>query len=192
VASRPPGGRCSARRAEADHVRHRAGSKLRTTRDFELEWHELRIRLERHHSAEDDDLWPILRRHLTAADELHEVDRMIEEHRALATAIADVEHVLTSGADAAPAIGECHLSRAEWRGFLITERRKTPLRERHEFLGWVLDDADPADTAAVLSELPPPGRFVYRHMIRPRYGASTPTAKRPHHRGRVHGADVGS
>jgi hypothetical protein len=50
-----------------------------TTRDFELDWHELRARLERHHSAEDDDLWPILRRHLTVADEQHEVDRMIEE-----------------------------------------------------------------------------------------------------------------
>jgi hypothetical protein len=33
------------------------------------------------------------------------------------------------------------------RGFLITERRRAPLRERPEFLGWVLDDANSDGTA---------------------------------------------
>jgi hypothetical protein len=37
--------------------------------------------------------------------------------------------------------------RTEWRGFLITERRRAPLRERPEFLGWVLDDANSDGTA---------------------------------------------
>jgi hemerythrin-like domain-containing protein len=187
-------------RRDMDRLEAAAGDARSATRDYEPDWHEIRARLERHHSAEDDDLWPILRRHLTVADERHEVDRMIEEHQGLAIAITDVDRAFSTREAAVPAISalgrtlrdhldheertvlpmlERHLSRAEWRGFLITERRKTPLRERHEFLGWVLDDANPADTEAVLSELPPPGRFVYRHIIGPRYAA-----KDPHRHGR--------
>jgi hypothetical protein len=159
---------------------------------FEDEWHQLRARLERHHSAEDDDLWPLLRRELHATEDLREIDRMIEEHRALSSAIADVDRALSTGFNAVPSVTELarllrdhleheersvlpplaeHLSPEEWRRFLITERRRTPLRDRPDFLGWVLDDANDADTAAVMHELPPPGRFVYRHVIRPRYDA---------------------
>src|SRR5205814_3162909 len=61
--------------------------------------------------------------------------------------------------------------------FLITERRRTPLRERPEFLGWVLDDANDDDTRAVLAELPPPGRMVYRYVIGPRYRAGHPRTR---------------
>lgn len=196
-------------RRDIDRLDTAARDAQRTTRDLERDWHELRARLERHHGAEDDDLWPVLRRHLTASDELHEVDRMIEEHRALSAAITDVDRTLASRTHTAATIGalgqalrdhldheersvlpllERHLSRVEWRGFLITERRKTPLRERPEFLGWVLDDANAADAAAVLSELPPPGRLVYRRIIRPRYAAKHPHR---HDRGPAHGtADV--
>jgi hypothetical protein len=195
-------------RRDIDRVDAAARAARGTTADLELDWHELRARLERHHRAEDGDLWPILRRRLTASADLHEVDHMFEEHRALSTAIIAVDRVVTSGSDAAPAIGalrqalrdhldheersvlpllERHLSRAEWRDFLIAERRKTPWRERPEFLGWVLDDANAADAAAVLSELPPPGRLVYRRIIRPRHAA-----KHPHRHGRTpaHDDDV--
>ena len=40
-----------------------------------------------------------------------------------------------------------------------------------EFLTWVLDDAGEQDAAAVLTELPPPARLVYRWVLRPRYDA---------------------
>jgi len=153
-------------------------------------WAELRGHLDRHHRAEDDDLWPVLRAHLTAAGELREVDRMIEEHRAIAAAIDDVDRAFAAERDMAGAMRalertlddhldheervvvpllERHLSRAEWRRFLMTERRRTPLRERPDFLGWVLDDATEEYADAVLAELPPPGRLVYRYVIRPRY-----------------------
>jgi hemerythrin-like domain-containing protein len=155
-------------------------------------WAELRARLDRHHRAEDDDLWPILRRHLTAPEDRHEVDRMVDEHRALSEAIAVVDRAFATETRQATAIAalsaalnehldheertvlpllERHLSPAEWHRFLITERRRTPLHERPDFLGWVLDEASDADAAAVLSELPPPGRLVYRYVIRPRYAA---------------------
>jgi hemerythrin-like domain-containing protein len=156
-------------------------------------WIEFREQLGRHHEAEDDDLWPVLRSHLDYAEEHDAVDQMLAEHRALQPAIDAVDTALASGREvigAADALGttlrghldheervifpllERHLSRQEWRTFLLTERRRTALRHRPEFLGWVLDEAREADARAVLSELPRPGRLVYRKVLRPRYAAN--------------------
>jgi len=44
--------------------------------------------------------------------------------------------------------------------------REQPSR-RPEFLTWVLDDASEQDAAAVLVEIPPPARLVYRRVLRP-------------------------
>jgi hypothetical protein len=66
---------------------------------------------------------------------------------------------------------ERYLNDAEWHDFLHTERRKRPASERPTFLAWVLDDAAPGDAGAVLRELPRPGRFVYRRVMKPRYEA---------------------
>jgi hypothetical protein len=38
-------------------------------------------------------------------------------------------------------------------------------------LTWILDDAGEQDAAAVLAEMPPPARLVYRRVLRPRYDA---------------------
>ena len=35
----------------------------------------------------------------------------------------------------------------------------------------ILDDAGSQDTAAVLTEMPPPARLIYRRVLRPRYSA---------------------
>ncbi|HZP28581.1 MAG TPA: hemerythrin domain-containing protein [Acidimicrobiia bacterium] len=155
-------------------------------------WDEFRDELVRHHDAEDRDLWPVLRNHLDAAGDLHEVDLMVEEHQQLLPAVAAVDDALADRHQvtaAAERLGEIlhrhldheertifpllerHLSRREWRRFLLTERRRTPLRQRPAFLTWVLDDASERDAAAVLAELPPPGRLVYRRVLRPRYAA---------------------
>ncbi|MBO0785610.1 MAG: hypothetical protein J2P33_05985 [Actinobacteria bacterium] len=66
---------------------------------------------------------------------------------------------------------ETHLTRAQWRAFLHTERARRTPRERPEFLAWILDGASQQDTAAVLSEMPPPARLLYRLLLRPRYRA---------------------
>jgi iron-sulfur cluster repair protein YtfE (RIC family) len=156
-------------------------------------WRELSERLVRHHAAEDDDLWPVLRQHLTDLDQQRAVDQMLEEHAFLSKRIEGVNRVLAGdGGDLAVAVNklgralrdhleheergvlpllERHLSRREWRAFLVTERRRTPLRDRPDFLGWVLEDADEADAAAVLAEIPPPGRLVARYLFVPRYEA---------------------
>jgi hemerythrin-like domain-containing protein len=160
--------------------------------DVRAAWARFQHALERHHSAEDDDLWPVLRRHLVMSEEQQVVDRMVEEHDALTAAISATDVALATGGNVTDAVGELgsllrrhleheeqsalpllelHLSRDEWRHFLHTERRRTPVRERPEFLSWVLADAAEPDAAAVLAEIPPPGRLVYRKVLAPRYAA---------------------
>jgi hypothetical protein len=155
-------------------------------------WATFRQILQVHHAAEDDDLWPVLRSHLTDDQDLHQLDLMVAEHRGLTAAIQAVDAALTSGIGvtaAAQELGEVlrghldheeqqvfpllerHLSRREWRRFLLSERRRRSPRERPEFLTWVLDDASDQDAAAVLTELPRPAHLVYRWVLRPRYEA---------------------
>ncbi len=163
-----------------------------TSDEVRAGWEAFRDALRGHHAAEDDDLWPVLCTHLTAADDRGEVDAMVEEHRAIPGAIDAVDAALSSGVGVVAAVAdlaavlhrhldheertvfpllERHLSRREWREFLLTERGRRSIRERPRFLAWVLDDASERDEAAVMAELPPPARVVYRRVIRPRYEA---------------------
>jgi hypothetical protein len=134
----------------------------------------------------------VLRSHLTQAEDRHQLDLMVAEHRGLTAAIQAVDAALASGVGVTTAARELgkvlgdhldheeqqvfpllerHLSRGEWRRFLLTERRRRSARERPEFLTWVLDHASDQDTAAVLAELPRPAHLVYRRLLRPRYQA---------------------
>jgi hypothetical protein len=155
-------------------------------------WGVLRYQLEVHHAAEDDDLWPLLRHHTRDVDARAEIDAMVREHARIPVALDNIERAFDSGDDIANAVDALHtlvhdhlaheertvlplvernLTDAQWHGWLQTERRKSPPRERTTFLAWVLDDADTEDADAVLRELPPPGRFVFHRIIQPRYEA---------------------
>jgi iron-sulfur cluster repair protein YtfE (RIC family) len=155
-------------------------------------WDAVRTHLEYHHAAEDDDLWPVLRNELSDSDDLAVVDAMVDEHRHIPPALADVEVALRDGSGLAPAaralsaavldhleheetavlpVIEKHLTRAQWRDFLLAERGRHTQRQRAEFLAWLLDDADPNDVKAVFTEIPRPARPVYRRILKPRYDA---------------------
>jgi hemerythrin-like domain-containing protein len=155
-------------------------------------WDAFRAQLDNHHSAEDDDLWPVLRRELSDPAELAAVDAMVAEHRQIPPALAGVDAALRGEGEAAASVEhlsavvldhlaheerevlpliEQHLTRAQWRAFLDKERARRSPRERPEFLAWVLDDAGQQDAAAVLTEMPPPARLIYRRVLRPRYDA---------------------
>jgi hypothetical protein len=79
-------------------------------------------------------------------------------------------HLAHEERDVLPLI-EQHLARAQWRAFLHKERARRSPRERQEFLTWILDNAGPQDAAAVLTEMPPPARLIYRRVLRRRYDA---------------------
>ncbi len=153
-------------------------------------WQAFRRELDNHHTAEDEDLWPLLRAKLSDPADLFQVDAMVEEHRQIPAALAEVDTALRGNSElAGPArelstvvrnhldheertvlpLLERHFTRAEWRKFLVTERGRRPASERPQFLTWILDDASEQDATAVLTELPPPARVVYRRVLRPRY-----------------------
>jgi hypothetical protein len=149
-------------------------------------WELLARQLDRHHRAEDEDLWPALREHVRSPA----IDAMEREHAEVPPALAAVQQAVDRGdpfgpearglqqlvlehleheeRDVLPLVAD-HLDAQEWRHWLLTERSKHGPRERVEFLSWVLDDANGTDTDAVLRELPPPGRVVFRRMLEPRY-----------------------
>jgi hemerythrin-like domain-containing protein len=155
-------------------------------------WDAFRTELDNHHAAEDDDLWPVLRAELSDPSDLASVDAMVEEHQHIPPALADVDAALRGGGELAAPVErlstvvldhlaheerevvpllEQHLTQAQWRAFMHKERGRRSPRERPEFLTWILDDASEQDAAAVLTELPPPARVVYRRVLRPRYDA---------------------
>jgi iron-sulfur cluster repair protein YtfE (RIC family) len=155
-------------------------------------WDAFRAQLDNHHSAEDDDLWPVLRRELSDPGELASVDAMVEEHRQIPPALAGVDAALRGGGELRAPVEslsavvldhlaheerevlpllERHLTQAQWRAFLHKERSRRAPRERPEFLTWILDGAGEQDAVAVLAEMPPPARLVYRRVLKPRYDA---------------------
>jgi hypothetical protein len=149
-------------------------------------WDVLKRQLDNHHRAEDEDLWPVLRAHVDSPV----IDAMELEHAAVPPALDAVqravdreqpfgpearalqrlvvEHLDHEERDVLPLI-ERHLDAQEWHDWLVTERSNRQPRERVEFLTWVLDDADETSAAAVLRELPVPGRVVYHRVLEPRY-----------------------
>src|SRR5215472_6682198 len=67
-------------------------------------WDEFRTQLNNHHAAEDDDLWPILRRELSDPADLAAVDAMVDEHTHIPPAVALVDSAIHGGGQlAAPA-----------------------------------------------------------------------------------------
>jgi hemerythrin-like domain-containing protein len=151
-------------------------------------WEVLSRRLVVHHRAEDEDLWPVLRSKTAAPA----VDEIVGEHEQIAESLDGVDAALRGGGDqgtvahefaklvqhhldheerAVLPLVEQHLSAQEWAAFLRAERNRQTPRSGAEFLGWVLDDAEPVHADAILREIPLPGRIVYRMVIKPRYDA---------------------
>jgi Hemerythrin HHE cation binding domain len=126
-------------------------------------WEAFQAQFDNHHSAEDDDLWPVLRGELSDPGDRASVDTMVEEHRRIPLALAGVDAAQRGGGDLTAPVEflssvvlnhlaheerevlpliEQHLTRAQWHAFLHKERSRRSPRERPEFLTtWILDDA---------------------------------------------------
>ncbi|WP_406470915.1 hemerythrin domain-containing protein [Streptomyces sp. NBC_01615] len=148
-------------------------------------WDNFTHQLHIHHTAEDSDLWPRVRREvagrpqdiallaemeaehglldpqLTAVDAALK-DRLVELPElvhALASTLDD--HLAHEEASALPLIQEV-LTPADWGAFTGRIRETQGLRGAAVFVPWIVDGIPPADRAAFLGALPPPVRVLNR------------------------------
>ncbi len=158
-------------------------------------WDLFKRELHLHHSAEDEVIWPLMRPRLAHSDSARSaLDAMEEEHTHIDPLLAAVDtafaqppgtgedrladklgalastltgHLTHEERDALPLIGVA-LTSAEWRraGFRIA--RRNGLSANGEMFAWMLDNSS-SDAASTLRALPPPLRFLYRAVWKPRY-----------------------
>jgi iron-sulfur cluster repair protein YtfE (RIC family) len=156
-------------------------------------WEVFKRQLHMHHSGEDKFIWPELGRRLARSDGARSVlDAMEAEHGRIDPLLAAVDRAFADPAhdrladvidalatnltghlgheerDALPLIGTA-LTGAEWRRIGARIGRSNGLSGGTEFFAWMLDAAPPERAAAVLGELPPPLRLLYRAVWKPRY-----------------------
>ncbi len=159
--------------------------------------------LQVHHSAEDDLLWPAMRRAVTgdcAAEAL--LDAMEAEHAAIDPLLVAIDAALADRETGPQRLGELtdalgtalrgHLhheeidvlplidstvSEEEWGSF-GAETGKRVGEDIQRFFPWALESATPEIRSAVLGVLPPPMVHAYRDLWQPAYAALTlwPTA----------------
>ncbi|WP_372506316.1 hemerythrin domain-containing protein [Actinomadura madurae] len=134
-------------------------------------------------------MWPVLR--AKAADPAV-LDRMEAEHERLDGLLAAVDAAVRAGDAARLAVqaerladglgAHCEheeelalplvqdlLTKAEWDAFGGEQRRRLGVSGAASFFPWLLDGAGEDTRRKVLGVVPPPVRFLYRAVWRPRY-----------------------
>jgi Hemerythrin HHE cation binding domain len=155
-------------------------------------WTDFSGQLHNHHRAEDDALWPPLRRAVSAPEEVAVLDAMEAEHAGLDPALAAVQraiaahdrdelftglnrlrtgltaHMRHEESVALPLV-ERHLGPAGWAAFGTHIRRTQGVSGAAAYLPWLLDDAPDELRAQVLALLPAPVRTLNKLIWEPRY-----------------------
>ncbi|WP_412537913.1 hemerythrin domain-containing protein [Longispora sp. K20-0274] len=165
---------------------------LRTAAGWEL----LKLALRVHHSAEDDALWPALRRNLAGRPaDLGLLEVMEAEHDAIDQVVEAVDAALAAPGTGPHLLGDLtdslvtgilgHLrheedgalpliratmSHDQW-GYFTGVHAQRIGHDAARILPWLLDDASEEATAAVLALFPEPVRHAYRDQWRPAYRA---------------------
>jgi hypothetical protein len=160
-------------------------------------WEVFKRQLHFHHTGEDRLIWPRLADRLAHSESaMSTLEAMEAEHalvdpllEAVDAAFADpaaghlpgaVDELVTTlhahltheERDALPLIGTA-LTAGEWRAVGMRLGRANGLSGGSEFFAWMLDGVPAEEAAAVLAELPPPLRLVYRVAWRPRYAKAS-------------------
>jgi hemerythrin-like domain-containing protein len=161
-------------------------------------WEMFKSYLHVHHAAEDDMLWPPMRKALADdSDGLALLDAMEAEHSAIDPLLAAIDAALADRDSGPQTLGEltdalatalrAHLDHEEAEGLALidatvtaeqwqafgAESGKRMAGDVHRFMPWMLEGATPEVTAAVLGLLPPPLQQAYRDEWQPAYAKLT-------------------
>jgi iron-sulfur cluster repair protein YtfE (RIC family) len=155
-------------------------------------WENFKAQLLLHHSVEDTDLWPRVRRAAAGrAAGLALIDEMEAEHAQIDPLLSAVDDALTGSGDnlAAHVAGlasalEWHLKHeedaalpliqtvctpADWRAFASEMRRRQGVKGAAIYVPWILDGTAPDEQRRFLAALPAPVRVISRVLWEPRY-----------------------
>jgi len=155
-------------------------------------WENFKAQLLLHHSVEDTDLWPRVRRAAAGRPAgLALLDEMEAEHAQIDPLLAAVDDALAGSAsnlaghvaELASAL-EWHLKHeeeaalpliqsvctpADWRAFAGAMRRRQGIKGAAIYVPWILDGSAPDGQRRFLAALPAPVRVISRLLWEPRY-----------------------
>ena len=154
-------------------------------------WENFKAQLLLHHSVEDSDLWPRVRRAAAGRPAgLALLEEMDAEHAQIDPLLAAVDDALADSANNLAAhvaelvaALEWHLEHeenaalplirsvctpADWRAFAGEMRRRQGVKGAAIYVPWILDGAAPAARQRFLAALPAPVRAINRLLWEPR------------------------
>jgi hypothetical protein len=155
-------------------------------------WENFKAQLLLHHSVEDTDLWPRVRRAAVGRPaDLALLDEMEAEHAQIDPLLAAVDDALAGSAnnlaahlgeltsalewhlkheeDAALPLIQSVCTPADWRAFADAMRRRQGVKGAATYVPWILDGAAPDGQQRFLAALPAPVRVISRLLWEPRY-----------------------
>lgn len=184
-------------RRELDHLARVAADHSEDPRDVigtSLGWQMFKDYLHIHHGAEDDVLWPAIRRRVAGdPDELAVIEAMDAEHAVVDPGLAAIDAALAAreaGPERLVGIVERlveglgrHLEHEEDEALAVIDRYATPELLRRfgaehaqrvgarmpQYMPWLLDGANEEDVATALRPLPEHLKPVYRDVWLPAY-----------------------
>lgn len=156
-------------------------------------WTMLADQLHHHHTVEDQQLWPLVRRSWKrSTDALDVLDAMEDEHELVDPALSAVaeamgqetnpadsldrlhtvvrDHLAHEEAEAMPLIVAAVTPR-DWDAFNAQQARTLGLKGAAQFFPWLLLGQDDIHTERVLGVLPAPLRWAYRRRWQPQWTA---------------------
>jgi hypothetical protein len=161
------------------------------TERLRLGWQILEHQLHHHHTVEDEQLWPLVRRSWRRSpDALDVLNAMEDEHELVDPALAAVGDAVQAGQSPADALDRlqtivlAHLAHEEsdamplitavvsprdWDAFGAKQARSLGLKGAAEFFPWLLQGMDDVRSERVLGVLPPPLRWAYRRRWHPQW-----------------------
>jgi hemerythrin-like domain-containing protein len=172
---------------------------LRTAAGWEMFKSYLRI----HHTSEDDALWPVMSRALTARpDDLSLLDAMEIEHAAIDPLLNTIDAVVADPDRRPDELGDlvdrlistlsdhlrheeketlplinATLTHEQWQHFTEVHRSRIGT-DVPRYFPWLLDSASPESVAAVLDHLPGNVRDIYESTWQPTYARLDPWGAR--------------